>query len=204
MIQDHQVIREVLKPYRQTVLAMAVCVAAGCNRTDHQNSREVECSFWPDPQKASCAETKDGRIVLTHESLARVEFGPEGLSTIMVGKRSFYFVNREGKTAPAFPFDNGPDYFVEGLARTLKDGKVGFVNTNLEQVVAPVWDSASPFERGVSRVCLGCTTTTDGEHATTSGGKWGYVDRSGKIVVPVEFEGAGLPGVEAAAKLAGQ
>jgi hypothetical protein len=47
-------------------------------------------------------------------------------------------------------FDNGTDYVVEGLARTVRAGKIGFVNTWLEQVVAPVRDFAFPFEEGVA------------------------------------------------------
>lgn len=84
-----------------------------------------------------------------------MDFGPEGLGSIVVNGRGLYFVTRQGKTAPAFPFDNGPDYFVEGLARTVKDGKVGFVDNRLDSVVAPVWDFAAPFDHGVAAVCTG-------------------------------------------------
>ena len=93
-------------------------------------------------------------------------------------------------TAPALPFDNGPDYFVEGLARTIRDGKVGFVDDRLELVVPRRWDFAFPFEKGLARVCSGCSIERDeaDSHGSLSGGAWGMIDRAGRIVVPVEHE----------------
>jgi hypothetical protein len=49
-------------------------------------------------------------------------------------ERQLYFVSRRGETAAALTFDNGPGYFVEGLARTVGNGKVGFVDASLEVV----------------------------------------------------------------------
>jgi hypothetical protein len=103
-----------------------------------------------------------------------------------------FFFKRQGKTVPALPFDNGPDYFVEGLARTLINGKVGFVNENLDEVIPPVWDFAFPFQNGVAVVCTGCISS-GGEHTVRKGGKWGYIDRTGKIIVPVIYDEATLP-----------
>jgi hypothetical protein len=80
---------------------------------------------------------------------------------------------------------------------------VGFVNTGLDQVVAPVWDFASPFEHGVAQVCMGCVSTlisSGDEHTAMTGGKWGYIDKRGKIIVPVEYDFRSLPPPEVAAK----
>ena len=194
-----------LTPCRNNLLvALLICAVPSCKGPDARDSRHpFQCNLFPEAEPAVCEQTRDGRIFLARESLPHVVFGDQGLGTIVVGKGSLYFVNRNGKTAQAFRFDNGADYVVEGLARSVKNGKIGFVNTKLEQVVPPVWDFASPFEHGVARVCLGCTTASDGEHATTTGGKWGYIDKRGKVIIPVEFEGRSLPSVEAAARLAG-
>jgi hypothetical protein len=68
----------------------------------------------------------------------------------------------------------------------VQGGKVGFVDTELNVVVAPVWDFASPFDDGVAAVCTGCVPVAVGEHHGYTGGKWGFIDRSGKVIVPVE------------------
>jgi hypothetical protein len=80
------------------------------------------------------------------------------------------------------------------LARSLKAGKVGFVNSDLDEVIAPAWDFASPFQDGLAAVCNGCAAKSDGkEHTIITGGKWGYIDKLGKVVVPVVYDEANLP-----------
>ena len=154
----------------------------------------VECRLFPDGEAAVCELVSGGELRAPRQLLAHAEFGTEGLSAILVGER-IYFVNRAGNTAPALKFDNGPDYFVEGLARTVKDGKIGFVNTALEPVVAPVWDFAFPFSNGVAAVCNGCMAA-GGEHQMVTGGKWGYIDKRGKVLVPVRYDRDELPAMK--------
>jgi hypothetical protein len=133
-----------------------------------------------------------------------VDFDGEGIGAIFIGDDGLYFVNRAGATAPAFFFDNGPDPFAEGLARTIRNRKVGFVNTALDEVIAPAWDWASPFSAGVAAVCIGCVSKPvfpGAEHSVMTGGKWGYIDRHGSPVVPVAYTTKDLPSPEAAAAL---
>jgi len=156
----------------------------------------LACSFLPfgdGDTVAGCAhQLPDGAIELRPEALAgRGEEDGEtdggGVYTVMVDG-ALLFAVASGRTAPALPFDNGADYFVEGLARTLRDGKIGFVNDRLEVVVPPTWDFAFPFDGGVARVCEGCTLAPVGagdEHSEVVGGRWGLIDRQGRVVVPV-------------------
>ena len=96
------------------------------------------------------------------------------------------YVNAAGVVVPVLRFDNGPDYFVEGLARTVQNGKVGFVDESLRVVIAPAWDFAFPFENGAALVCEGCTRRRVGdEHEEVVGGRWGRIDARGRVVVPV-------------------
>ena len=187
---------------------LALLLAVSCARSsDHVQNRLIGCHRFPNLEPAVCVLTTDGNIVVDKQSLADLSFGPEGLGSIVVDNRGLYFVTRQGKTTPALNFDNGPDYVVEGLARNVKNGKVGFINTELNQVVAPVWDFAFPFEHGVAVVCTGCVSTPASpgdEHRTITGGKWGYIDKRGKVVVRVEYDSRSLPPVEVAEKQAAQ
>jgi hypothetical protein len=166
------------------VLMVAVMVVSSCGR-----HRLADCRRFPDLEPAVCEQSDGGIVVMAAQSLS---FGPEGLSSILVNGRDLYFVDRQGKTMSALHFDNGPDYFVEGLARIAKAGKAGFVNTRLEPVVPPVWDFAFPFDHGVARLCTGCVAQR-GEHATVTGGRWGYIDNRGTVVLPVVYDLAALP-----------
>ena len=101
----------------------------------------------------------------------------------------------DGRSAPIVTYDSGPDYFSEGLARTIRSGKIGFIDRSLSEVIPPSWDFAFPFNEGTAVVCQGCQSrpTADGEHSEMVGGAWGYIDHAGEVVVPVTFERDDLP-----------
>ncbi|AHF16407.1 WG repeat-containing protein [Niabella soli] len=84
-------------------------------------------------------------------------------------------------------FDNGPDYFVEGLSRCVDNGKVGFVNLQGAVVIRPQWDWMSPFNYGYASGCNKCylDRSTDPEHASVAlnaGGEKIYINRQGQSV----------------------
>ncbi|MCP4923231.1 MAG: hypothetical protein GY915_04260 [bacterium] len=129
--------------------------------------------------------------------------------------RSWWQMDRQGNLKfEAVFFDNGPDYYESGLARFLEKGKVGFHDRQGNVAVKPQFDFAAPFsgyqngkeiEKKFTLVCNGCWAepmkdikyvplTSGGgmrticgcNHNTVTGGKWGAIDQSGNIVVPLE------------------
>ena len=93
-----------------------------------------------------------------------------------------FYVNESGFIRRAKFFDNGADYFEEGLARTKVKGKIGFFDKDLKIVIPPIFDFAFPFKNGISIVCMGCKSQKDGEHWSVIGGKWGTINKKGEIV----------------------
>lgn len=167
---------------------------------DCKRSADLGCSFLPAERPTDtlphCAfREPNGDIVVRLESLENAPFGDDGVAVVGIEGALFY-VNAKGRTVPALPFENGADYFVEGVARTRVGGKIGFVDATLEVVISPQWDFAFPFHRGLAVVCNYCTARPVGEHAEIQGGLWGYIDRNGDVVVPVMFERDELPPVE--------
>jgi len=79
-------------------------------------------------------------------------------------------------------YDNGPDYFSEGLVRTVKDHKYGFMDKNLNIVIERKFDFVFPFENGKAKVCMGCKKLTDGEHSWYEGGVFYYINQLGEKV----------------------
>ncbi|WP_018630389.1 WG repeat-containing protein [Niabella aurantiaca] len=84
-------------------------------------------------------------------------------------------------------YDNGPDYFEEGLARCVQKGKVGFVNEQGKVAIRPQWDWVSPFNYGYAFACNGCywDRSKDPEHppmAYKENAKTFYINREGKSV----------------------
>ncbi|MBL7793317.1 MAG: WG repeat-containing protein [Saprospiraceae bacterium] len=79
-------------------------------------------------------------------------------------------------------YDNGPDYFSDGLFRIKKDGKIGYADEQGKIVIAPQFACAEPFENGRARVALNCTLVPDGEMSVMESSEWFYIDKSGKKI----------------------
>ena len=161
----------------------------------------LACTPIPPTGNASiplCADQRvDGTVRVRRAALRALAFDPDGLALVLI-RGEFHYVNRTGKTAPALRFDNGADYFVDGLARTVRNGKIGFIDKRLVEVFPARWDFAFPFQRAVAVVCNGCERMREGGHDRIEGGSWGYIDRKGRpIVAPIHTHEA-LPSVAAA------
>ena len=126
------------------------------------------------------------RVKAAH--LRALPFDRHGVAAVwMEDLKGFYFVGRDGRMVPVVAYDNGPDAFVEGRARTRVDGKIGYIGRKLRVVIPPRYDWGFPFEHGRAVVCTGCAPKRDGEHAFLEGGMWGFVDRNGREIVPLQY-----------------
>ncbi len=98
-----------------------------------------------------------------------------------------YVYDRKGKFLyKPFLYDNGADYFSEGLRRLVKNGKVGFADRNGKIVIQPEHDFVSPFNYGYAAFCDGCDwEKTEDEHRAMVGGTWGVMNVKGQAVQPV-------------------
>jgi hypothetical protein len=83
-----------------------------------------------------------------------------------------------------FQYDNGDDYFREGLRRVVdKNGKIGYVDEAGKIVIRPRFSCAFPFQNGRAKVADICETVpVSSEHSEWKSEKWYFIDRNGKIV----------------------
>ncbi|ROI00132.1 WG repeat-containing protein [Chryseobacterium daecheongense] len=98
-----------------------------------------------------------------------------------------YVYDRKGNFLyrPYF-YDNGADFFEEGVQRFVKNGKVGFADRNGKVVIEPEHDFVSPFNYGYAAFCDGCDwEKTEDEHKAIVGGTWGVMNFKGEIVQPI-------------------
>lgn len=85
-----------------------------------------------------------------------------------------------------FLYDNGADYFAEGVRRFVKNGKVGFVDRNGTIIIEAKHDFVSPFNYGYAAFCDGCDWEKNNEeHKAIVGGTWGVLNLKGEIIQPV-------------------
>ncbi|MEE4197890.1 MAG: WG repeat-containing protein [Bacteroidales bacterium] len=79
-------------------------------------------------------------------------------------------------------FDNGPDFFSEGLFRIIKDGKIGFADRKGQIIITPQFECATPFNNGKSKVTYHCNLKKDGEHTQMESNTWFFIDKAGNRV----------------------
>jgi hypothetical protein len=86
-------------------------------------------------------------------------------------------------------FDNGPDQTSEGVFRIIIDNKYGFANMD-RIVIHPKFDFVYPFSESLSVFNRGCTfkKEKDGDHILIVGGKYGYINKNGEIVIDAQYE----------------
>ncbi len=139
--------------------------------------------------QGDCVDSfEDGILVLKENHFNNFDFSSEQPSYFFLVENTVnkvFFVSKEKVIVETHYSDNGPDIFVEGLARVINHGKYGFVNTTLDVVITAKYDFVFPFENGHSVVCNGCEQQPDGEHRILSGGRWGLINRKGEVVIPV-------------------
>ncbi|MBP6455252.1 MAG: WG repeat-containing protein [Chitinophagaceae bacterium] len=98
--------------------------------------------------------------------------------------------NKQGKLLyAAYWFDNGPDYFQEGMRRYVENGKVGFVDYFGNKIIKATWDDASAFYNGLAKVGKNCNVSNlVDEHYIVSCSDYFLIDREGKIITKIENE----------------
>ena len=134
----------------------------------------------------SCSKTtpisQHKKIIYTSkvskEFLKTLNFNGEELISVTIDGH-FYYIREDGRKMRTVVYDNAPDQFVDGLARTRFKGKIGFFNRNLEMVLKPIYDFAFPFHKGIAEICVGCT---EGEDSLLEGGEWKKINRKGLVI----------------------
>jgi hypothetical protein len=116
-------------------------------------TQTIACRPFPplhDETIAACAAQRaDGSFRVLPSALRALEFDQGELAVATIDGQ-LHYIHRSGRTAPVLRFDNGADYFVEGVARTVREGKVGFIDRRLalqwpDTIAAPAHFRPTPF-----------------------------------------------------------
>jgi hypothetical protein len=166
-----------------------------------------------DKGKGCCYLDKTGKIALSFDSIGRAESFSEGLApATYIRKKTFQgwgYLDKTGKFAisPNKEF-YGAYNFSEGLARVQVDGengKWGYIDKTGKFIIKPQFDYAWDFSEGLARVNMGGklpASKSEYEYVSKkksetsymarafTGGKWGYIDKTGKIIIKPQFNTA--------------
>jgi len=129
-----------------------------------------------------------GKIIIPPAYLVALPFNTGGIAAV-VDDSGWVYINSSGlKLLRPFIVDNGPDYFVEGLARFVKDNKIGFCDQKGRVIISAQFPFVQPFSEGVAGFCTECRQIKEGEYHRFNGGKWGFIDRDGNIVIAAKYD----------------
>lgn len=128
----------------------------------------------------------DNTLQFTQYHLDNISYGgPHQLACIHVftGKslNTWYYRNSGGAIIETVGLDNGCDYFVHGVARSIVNGKTRFFDPQLNIVLETPYLNASPFYDGLASVCYGGNTVRDGEHRFLENATCAYITTSGDL-----------------------
>ena len=81
-------------------------------------------------------------------------------------------------------YDNGPDYFYEGLVRVKRNGKMGFADKYGQIAISCVYDFAWWFVNGEAKVTFDSRQIRDkyDEHTRIESDKWFFIDKNGNKI----------------------
>lgn len=100
--------------------------------------------------------------------------------------RVFYFYN--DKHYETVFYDNGCDYYQEGLVRVFDNGKTAFADEQLNIVLRPHTDIATTFWAGHAVVCNGPFNPEEiGASTREDAGHCGLINHQGELVLPLEY-----------------
>lgn len=158
---------------------------------------------------AACSLEKEGYLVKFHEGEVDQMDAPsgylnsEGDTIIPTGKYAYCYtdtirtvgmvmekgagkilgIDKNGtELFEVFNYDNGPDYVASGLFRIVKNGKIGYADSDGKIIVEPDFDCAYPFEGDFAKVSNNCGSQKMGEHSAWKSDDWYQITKDGKRV----------------------
>lgn len=103
------------------------------------------------------------------------------------GKYIPIYFNKDGVGIRAKFYDNGADYFKDGLARYQYKGRIGFIDKSGKIKILAQYPFVSPFENGYAKACIKCTLKNDGEYNYFDSEEWFFINKSNrKFTTPLK------------------
>lgn len=151
---------------------------------------------------------RTGRVVIAPAFAEERDFF-HGLAAVKSPEGKWGFIDESGTLAIAARFDEVQD-FTDDLAPVRIGRKSGYIDKSGKMVIEPRYQSAGEFHEGLARIHLWnklvCTVgtftsddaplyafhlleddKTDGPGCFAQGGKFGYIDKTGKEVIAPQF-----------------
>jgi hypothetical protein len=131
---------------------------------------------------------RHGKVLVPPRFIQALDFS-DGRARVTTEKGLGY-VDARGKVVFTRPDDLRIDWtlpFTEGLAAFSVKGKCGYFDRQGKVVVEPRYDDVKKFSEGLAAVNLGARSAGFPRPWVMRGGKWGFIDKTGRLVIPLKF-----------------
>jgi len=139
---------------------------------------------------------RDGEVVVAPRFRQAGDFS-DGLARVETEKGSGY-IDADGKIAFMLDAELGPvDWtlrFTEGRALISWKGKRGYFDRRGKLAVEPKYDDANKFSEGLAAVNIGAKSAGFPRPSVMQGGNWGFIDTTGRLVIPMRFSDVDVKG----------
>jgi hypothetical protein len=129
-----------------------------------------------------------GKVIIKPQYEMAYDFTNQSIAFVVSKSKWVCIDSKNSLLLETFNYDNGPDSFSDKLARFVENKKIGYFDEQCKKVIPANFDFGLPFEKGFAQVCNGCYSKPVGEHSSIVGGKYGIIDKKGKIVLPIEYD----------------
>lgn len=139
-------------------------------------------------------KNKSGKIIVPAQFQHAMPFNKHGIADVCYETaKNCYKIDTSGKhIAKSYIFDNGPDYEVANMSRIVENNKIGYISSAGQIIIPPQFDWIGIFNLSspITVVAIGCASIRDpkSEYSEMKGGKWGAIDKTGKFIVPIEYD----------------
>lgn len=172
-------------------LVLLSCVWAGCTNGNLRKDANKDILLSFEDGKGHYGYTDiHGREVIPplYPMVFSDTFSGE-IAFVAAPKQGIIAINRQNQTLLSpFIFDNGPDPASEGLFRFVENKKMGFADLDGNKVIPAKYTFVDAFHEGFAAFCEGCKVRKMGEIRVWSGGKWGFLDKAGKVAIAPIFD----------------
>jgi hypothetical protein len=125
----------------------------------------------------------------------------EGLAAVAMN-REWGYIDISGKTVIEFKYDAALN-FSDGLAAVSENGLWGYIDKTGNTVIPCQFEGAGDFSEGLAPVMTRSSGVDPDVHeikvmkvhlfcSVSDRSSWGYIDKTGKIVIPAQYRNVGL------------
>lgn len=128
---------------------------------------------------------ENGHLCVNKGFKSKIENNKE----IIINSGKWGFIDETGKEVIPLQYQRAGG-FKNGLAKVMLNDKWGFINSQGKFVVQPIYTFIDNYEDDIAICNVGATIKNKYSFFSLDyeGGKWGAVDRAGKIIIPTIYE----------------